>query len=108
MGHSRVLDSALDLALTAAAFLAMPSVDIKASVILMRKLGVAVASLKAAISDSEECMSADVLAAVSLLSSYEVGIRSHCPWSSRLMEIVYQINACSSVDKPSQRTIPPA
>ncbi|KAH8905941.1 hypothetical protein BR93DRAFT_969175 [Coniochaeta sp. PMI_546] len=49
----------------------MPSHDPKAGVILMRKLGVAVASLKVAISDPVECMGADVLAAVSLLSSYE-------------------------------------
>lgn len=69
-----MLDSALDLALTAAAYLAMPSHDPKAGVILMRKLGVAVASLKVAISDPVECISADVLAAVSLLSSYEVGM----------------------------------
>lgn len=72
MGHSEVLDSAFELTSTAAAYMARPSHDPKASVALMRKLAVAVSALKRAISDPEECMSADVLAAVSLLSSYEV------------------------------------
>lgn len=106
MGHSQVLLSAADLAFTAAGYLARPSHDAKASVVLMRKLGVAVTSLQAAISDPDECMSADVLAAVSLLSSYEVrNLARIVYWSSGLIKPVSQIDERSSLDEPSQRSI---
>lgn len=71
IGSSRALDSAVDLTLTAAGYLVMPASDPKAELVLMKKLGVAVAALTDAISDPKESMSAEVLAAVSLLSAYE-------------------------------------
>jgi hypothetical protein len=71
MGKSRCLDSAVDLVFSAAGYLAMPPhPDVQSS--LMRKSLLALSTLQMAIQDPVESMSVEVLAAVSLLSSYEV------------------------------------
>ncbi len=75
LGHSVVLDATVDLVFTAAGHLAMTPSD-QTKPLLMKKYDVVLRHLQKAILDDDRSREVDILAAVSLLSSYEVRSRS--------------------------------
>jgi hypothetical protein len=72
MGLSPALDSAVDCVFTAASYISVAPTSEAKQLGLLRKYGTALTYLREAIQDPVQSMSAEVLAAVSLLSSYEV------------------------------------
>jgi hypothetical protein len=74
LGYSPMLDAAADLVFTAAGHL-LTSPRSHKHFELMRKYGVALSAVRSAIIDPLESLSADTLAAISLLSTWEVRCR---------------------------------
>jgi hypothetical protein len=73
MGHSRVLDSAIDVVFSAAgALVSLPTEGARLE--LIRKYGASLKYLHDSILDPEQSMTAEVLAAASLLSCYEASL----------------------------------
>ena len=75
LGLSEVLDTAVDLVFTAASHLLLPS-DEDRMLGLIKKYGKALTYLRHAIEDPVASLSADTLAAVALLASWEVSTTS--------------------------------